>query len=211
MANRFCYQVNGLHLLKPGHSAMRRTRKTHSLPDSFNKRNWNSGLLLMDYLKEWPLDPASKAVDISEGWGSCGLYLGKAHQAKVALIQSISGAEPFLQLHSSINKIAIDYQNSTPENISEDLLKTTDYIVAAGTCDKISKVDALFALFQKAMASGVKQILVSDPGETAFDLLCDLCEHKLPENLGVEIETRTVKLPDSAQPFTGQILIISAG
>lgn len=191
----------GLVILKNSHSEIRRLKNQVCLPSIHGNKFWYSSYFIMDYLLSHPLKPGSHVMEAGCGWGLAGIFCAKLFNARVTGIDADSDVFPYLHLHAKINNVSIHTEKKTFQRITSTHLSDVDALIGADICFWDSMVRPLFNLFKRAMKSGVKQIVLADPGRSPFRELCGLC--------GKEMKTSVlsceVAVPTKA---SGSLLVI---
>lgn len=156
----------------------------------------------MDYFKKNGLPRGSRVMEVGCGWGLAGIYCAKNHGALVTGADVDSDVFPFLQLHSEINNVKIDTLKKSFDGLTRKVLNGTDILIGSDICFWDDMVNDLKRLIRRALRSGTRLILISDPIRSPFEELGKYCV----ERLGGEILDWSVRKPGHIQ---GQILKIS--
>ena len=203
-------QVYGIRVLKPGHPNLRKL-KSLNIPTAQGFKYWSATWLLLHHLKAANMSPGAQVVDVGCGWGFGGIYCAVRHTARVTAVDIDPRVFPYLELHARLNGVTIATVEAAFQEIREDLLVGKQWMIGADICFKEEMIDPLFALIEKAVAAGVGEIAITDPGRPAFERLAARCR----ELLGARFEdlSSTEPLVDwggTPLPLRGRLLAISA-
>lgn len=83
---------------------------------------------------------------------------------------------PYLAMHAEVNKVQLRTLHSRFADVSEDQLLTTDVLLGGDICFWDGMVAELQLLISRALAAGVKKIIIADPGRQTFDRLANYCQ-----------------------------------
>ena len=164
-----------LRVYKPHHRLVRGLKRIHS-PSCFGYRVWKTSWMLIDYLKQTGLPNHLNVLEIGCGWGLPGIFCARNYHATVTCLDTDSEVFPFLQLHARANLSQITTINSGFEVLTPDYLSQIDLLIGAEICFWDDMADRLANLIGSALKSGVRQILIADPGRPPFDTLVDYCQ-----------------------------------
>ncbi len=81
-----------------------------------------------------------------------------------------------LDFHADLNGVNIKTTCAKYQQLSKRMLKGFDTIVGSDICFWDELTPALFTLIERAMSSGVRQIIISDPGRSPFHKLAKQCK-----------------------------------
>ncbi|HPQ55001.1 MAG TPA: methyltransferase domain-containing protein [Spirochaetota bacterium] len=194
----------GLVILKNSHSEIRRIKKQDSIPSIHGNKFWYSSYFVMDYLLSHPLKPGSHVMEVGCGWGLAGIFCAKLFNARVTGIDADPDVFPYLHLHAKINNVSIHTEKKTFQRITSTKLSDVDILIGSDICFWDNMVRPLFNLFKRAMKSGVKQIVLADPGRSPFRELCELCSAEMKTS----VLSREVSIPTKN---SGSLLVIKPG
>ncbi len=192
----------GVRVLLSRHPEIRRLKR-HNTPTSHGNKFWTASWLLMDYFKRKGLREGSRVMELGCGWGLAGIYCAKRHGALVTGVDVDSDVFPFLRLHAKINQVDITFEKRSFKALRGRDLCNMDVLIGADICFWDDMADTLRRLILRALHSGVRLVLISDPVRSPFE---ELCKHFM-DNPGVEVLDWSVKRPRWIQ---GQILKISS-
>lgn len=160
----------GIEVLLSGHGELRRLKRNY-IPSCHGNKFWKSSWLLMDYLKKNGMPRGTRVMEVGCGWGLAGIYCAKNHGARVIGVDMDPGVFPFLDLHAEVNGVKVKTLNRKFGGISADDLNKVDVLIGADICFWDSLVLPLKRLILKALRSGVKLVLIADPGRSPFEEL----------------------------------------
>lgn len=191
----------GIRFYQSRHTQIRQLKRLHS-PLGFGFRVWTSCWLLMDYLKTLRLPPGLQVMEVGCGWGLAGIFCAKNLRATVTCVDDDPEVFPFLRLHAELNQVQIATLPKPYENLTSQDLAGIELVIGADICFWDEMLEQLITMIDQALASGVRLILIADPGRSSFAKLCELCEARY----GASTVTLSVRKP---LPFAGRILRIA--
>jgi predicted nicotinamide N-methyase len=192
----------GVKTLRANHRMIRDLKRLHS-PSYHGFRQWPSSWLLMDFIKFKGLAEGSRVLDAGCGWGLTGIYCAKNHGSVVTGFDIDSEVFPYLHMHADINGVNITTLNQGFDEFTNDQLKNFDLLIGTDICFWDSMVGSLKALILRALISGVRKVLIADPGRSPFE---ELGRYFMEKGNG-EVRDWTACHP---YPIQGRILSISA-
>lgn len=165
----------GLKVLRSTHPKVRKIKRLQQGHSAHGNKVWRSSFALIDYFETYPLEPNSRVLEIGCGWGLSGLYVAKMQNANVTGIDIDAGVQAYFDLQNSLNDCALKFEHRSYESlITKDLMKF-HYIIGSDICFWEEMIDSLLELIKKAKGSGVKKMLIADPGRPPFWELTDRC------------------------------------
>ena len=123
----------------------------------------------MDCLQRQGIQEDASVMELGCGWGLAGVYCAKNHRARVTGVDVDPAVFPYLQLHADINKVKISTMNQGFADLGGEPLKDVDVLIGADICFWDSLVNPLIDLVLRAMAVGVRLVLIADPGRSTFE------------------------------------------
>lgn len=171
------YKAYGIYLMETRHRLIRRLRKAYQ-PSVHGHKTWNSSFLLMDYLIHEPLPRKSRVLEIGCGWGPGSIFCARRFKAQVTALDIDREVFPFLDVLAALNGVEINHLTSRFERLRKDQLAQFDVIIASDICFWESLVKPLNSLVSRALAAGVKRVIVTDPGRPTFYEFCDLARKR---------------------------------
>lgn len=187
----------GLKVLRSTHPAVRKIKRLQQGHTAHGNKVWRSSFALIDYLETNPIEPNSKVLEIGCGWGLSGLYAAKKQNADVTGIDIDSSVQTYFELQNSLNDCVLKFEQRSFESFSHKELETFQYIIGSDICFWDEMTDSLLKLLQRAKKSGVKKILIADPGRPPFWELADRCAEKFNS----EIITRRMYIPWKSEKY----------
>lgn len=191
----------GLKILKSSHPEVKRIKRKQSGHSAHGNKVWRSCFALIDYLETYPIEPKSNVLEVGCGWGVAGMYLTKKQQATVTGIDIDPGVRDYFNLQNAINHCSQEFQERGFESLSSDDLSHYQYLIGSDICFWDELTNPLFQLICDAKNTGIKNILIADPGRPPFWHLADLCT----EQLNSEVITRRILEPWKSEKY---ILVI---
>lgn len=178
----------GLQVPYARHPAVRQLKRQGHLPSIHGTKLWGAGHILIDFLSKDLADPPRSIIDVGCGWGLAGIWCAKTYGAEVAAVDADPNVMPFLQLVADLNDITVTSVVARFEDLQEDLLASTDWLIAADICFWDELIEPVTNMIARAIKSGTRRIIIADPQRAPF--LC-VAETILQEYGGELIEWRT--------------------
>ncbi len=145
--------------------------------------------------------PGLQGMEVGCGWGLAGIFCAKNLRATVTCVDADQEVFPFLQLHAELNQVQVATLPERCENLTSKHLDGIDLLIGADICFWDEMSAQVIPMIDKALASGVRLILIADPGRSSFERLADYCE----ASYGARTFNLTVRRP---YPMCGRILKI---
>lgn len=178
----------GIRVLLPNHPEIRRVKKRYR-PSEHGHKLWDSSWLLIDYIRETNAVSNHRVLEIGCGWGLSAVYCARNHSAIVTGADIDPDVSPYFSLLADANNVDVNFSNLGFDKIGSKLLKSVDIIIGTDICFCDSLIDPLRRLFQRAKRSGVRLILIADPGRWPFEDLAEIYQSsRKAELLDWEIE-----------------------
>ena len=197
MSNQHIIHHFGLKILRSTHPEVRKIKRKQKGHSAHGNKVWRSSFALIDYLETYPIEAHSKVLEIGCGWGLSGLYAAKNQQADVTGIDIDASVQPYFALQNAINDSVVKFQQRSFESLTTEELNQYQYIIGSDICFWDEMTDPLFDLIERAIKSGVKKILIADPGRPPFWELGDRCAQRLNS----EIITRRIYQPFKSEKY----------
>lgn len=197
MSNQHIIHHFGLKILRSTHPEVRKIKRKQQGHSAHGNKVWRSSFALIDYLETYPIEAHSKVLEIGCGWGLSGLYAAKNQQADVTGIDIDASVQPYFALQNAINDSVVKFQQRSFESLTTKELNQYQYIIGSDICFWDEMTDPLFDLIERAIKSGVKKILIADPGRPPFWGLGDRCAQRLNS----EIITRRIYQPFKSEKY----------
>lgn len=197
MSNQHIIHHFGLKILRSTHPEVRKIKRKQQGHSAHGNKVWRSSFALIDYLETYPIEAHSKVLEIGCGWGLSGLYAAKNQQADVTGIDIDASVQPYFALQNAINDSVVKFQQRSFESLTTEELNQYQYIIGSDICFWDEMTDPLFDLIERAIKSGVKKILIADPGRPPFWELGDRCA----QILNSEIITRRIYQPFKSEKY----------
>jgi predicted nicotinamide N-methyase len=197
LSNQHIIHHFGLKILRSTHPEVRKIKRKQQGHSAHGNKVWRSSFALIDYLETYPIEAHSKVLEIGCGWGLSGLYAAKNQQADVTGIDIDASVQPYFALQNAINDSVVKFQQRRFESLTTEELNQYQYIIGSDICFWDEMTDPLFDLIERAIKSGVKKILIADPGRPPFWELGDRCVQRLNS----EIITRRIYQPFKSEKY----------
>ena len=114
---------------------------------------------------------------------------------------------PYLKLHAEANDVSLETLELGFDEIPDSLLNETELLIGADICFRLSMVDPIYRLLERAVAAGVRQVVLADPGRPAFHTLVTRCIERLDASAhDTEVPEPLVNWPGSGLKVRGRLL-----
>lgn len=178
MADKHAVKYLGTLALQSSHPEIKKLKRQGHVPSIHGNKVWRSSFVLMNYFKDYPLPQRARVLDIGCGWGLTGIDLAKRFDARVIGIDADKDVKPFLDVQAAANGVKMRFEKKKFHQIRKQDMKGVHTIVGGDICFWDELVQPLYRMVGRAMKSGVKQVLIADPGRSPFWELSELCEKK---------------------------------
>ena len=192
----------GLQLLRSTHPQLRRLRKHLPKTTHHGNKLWKSSAILLDYLSEFPLPPATRVLEVGAGWGLGGIYCAKYFAAAVTALDIDPAVFPVLELQAAHNGVLIKPHIGGFQTLTEQDLAKFDVLIASDICFWDEASEPVYNLLCLAQEAGLR-VIVSDPGRPPFIEVVE----QLPEQFDYAFENWAVPHPYN---YSGLVLDIPA-
>ncbi len=170
-------------MLTNKHPLIRNLRKTLSEPDIHGDQIWSSSFLIMDYLLQHRLRPNTQVMEVGCGWGLLSVFCAREFDAKVTALDADEKVFPYLHIHAVLNEVCVETRRQRYEKITSAELASQRILLGADICFWDELVKPLFLLIKRAVNSGVKKIIIADPGREPFLELAEKCKNHFDADL----------------------------
>jgi len=167
---------HGILILKNRHRLIRELQKHSPQPTLHGHQIWQSGFMIMEYLLQHPLPQRQQVLELGCGWGLLGIFCAKQFTAEVTSLDADELVFPYLDTHAQVNNVELRTLHRRFTDVSDDELLTTDILLGGDICYWDTMVNELQVLITRALAAGVKKIIIADPGRETFSRLAAYCK-----------------------------------
>lgn len=167
----------GLSLLTSAHKHIRRLRRAQGVAQLHGNKLWKSSYVLMDYLREFPIETGSRVLELGCGWGLGGIFCAKHFNADVVSLDADESVFPFVELHAQRNQVTTNTYCGRFEDLTEKELAGFDVIIGADICFWDEMVAPLEQALDRALAADVGRIVLTDPGRPTFRALAEAIDN----------------------------------
>ena len=202
MLNPRVQTLCGLEFYSKQHKAVRTALVNSSSPKSHGNKIWPSSFFIIDYLRKNPPLKGTAIMDIGCGWGLNSIFCAKEFDAKVTAIDTDKSVFPVLKLHSKLNAVSITRKTCDFGKVRARTLAKQELIIGSDICFWDELVEPLFSLIEKAVSSGVSEIIIADPGREPFMALAQRCLN----HFNATLESVSIQQPEEK---SGYLLKIS--
>jgi predicted nicotinamide N-methyase len=181
------FRSRGLRVLLSNHPEIRRLKRHHS-PSLHGNALWASTWLVIDFIQKMSLPAQASLMEVGCGWGLSGIFCAKKYDARVVAVDCDAEVFPYLRLQARINKVSVCTAQRRFEGIRCKDLMGVEYLIGADICFWDSLVNPLRNLIRRAFRSGVKMVVLADPGRPPFETLANYFS---PEGRGTLMDWHT--------------------
>ena len=167
----------GIYLLTRKHRLIKTLRKRYQ-PSIHGHRTWGSGYLLMDYLSHNGMRRGAKGIEIGSGWGQVSVFCAREFKAKMTAVDMDAAVFPFMDVLAELNAVSVKPLRADFGKLKAAQLEGHRYLIGSDVCFWDSLVQPLARLVNRAIKSGVKRVVITDPGRPTFYEFCDLMAKK---------------------------------
>ena len=172
------HTLNDLTVLKSQDKRIKSLKKQEEQPNLHGNKVWKSAHLLVDFFNIDPPTAHASVIELGCGWGIVGQYCAKIFQSKWIAVDADPNVFPYLHLHCEINAVKPELELvKTFDQLDQADLEGVELLFGSDICfwDELQK--SLFKLVKRANRSGVKRVVIADPGRSPFFELAKAC-HK---------------------------------
>lgn len=174
MPEAHIYQAYGIYLLAAQHRLIRRLKRV-SEPTIHGHRAWKSSFLLMDYLLHSPPRRGTRAMELGCGWGAAAVFCARHFNARMTGVDLDRHVFPFLEVIAALNEVEVTPLERDFGSLSAERLGAEYMLIGADICFWDSLIQPLVGVVERAMAGGVRRVVIADPGRPTFYELADFC------------------------------------
>jgi len=132
--------------------------------------------MLMEYLTEHPVAENLSVIEIGCGWGLLGIFVAKTFNCRVLLTDKDARVFPYTHANIALNKVEVETAVRGFQDFRREHFAGKDMLVGSDICFWPEMVGTLKKLIDMAMASGVKTVIIADPGRYTFLQVARHCE-----------------------------------
>lgn len=166
----------GILILNHKHRLIRDILKYQPQPNLHGHQVWQSSFMIMEYLEQYPIKAHQQVLDLGCGWGLLSIFCAKHFIADVTSLDADERVFPYLDTHAQVNHVSLRTLHSRFGDVAEDELLTSDIMLGGDICYWDSMVKELQSLIGRALESGVRKIIIADPGRETFVRLYRHCK-----------------------------------
>lgn len=176
--------VYGIKVLKNKNPIVKSLRRQTGEPTLYGDQIWQSSYMLMDFLQSHGgLGSQEHVMDIGCGWGLLGIFCAKQYQAYVTSVDADSNVFPYVESHQELNAVYVKTLQAKFGDINQQQLIGQDVVMGADICFWPELTTQLRQLIHMSMDSGVRKVLIADPGRHTFHQLADYCSYNFSTKL----------------------------
>jgi len=161
-------QLAGLKIPYARHPRVRAIKRQGHYPSMHGTKLWSASGVLIDYIASTTAIAPQSVIDAGCGWGLAGIWCAKTFESAVASVDADASVMPYLELVADLNEVEITPVVARFEQLDTALLGATDWLIAADVCFWDELVDPVTSMIEKAIESGTKRIMISDPRREPF-------------------------------------------
>jgi predicted nicotinamide N-methyase len=165
----------GIVLPRRSHPEWQTLQNAMQKPTLHGHRLWGASRLLMDYLTQHPLEKNLRILDIGCGWGITSVFCAKQFQATVIANDADPAVFTYVDFLAQLNHCQTESLIQPFDQINTATLNTIDILIGADICFWDHLAEPVFNLIQRAVATGVKKIIIADPNRPPFIAIAEAC------------------------------------
>ena len=165
--------IAGLRVPYARNPRVRAIKRQGHHPSIHGTKLWSSSGVLIDYIASTTAIAPQSVIDAGCGWGLAGIWCAKTFGSPVASIDADASVMPYLELVAELNEVEVTPVVARFENLDAGLLSATDWLIAADVCFWEELVDPVTNMIERAIQSGTKRIMISDPRRQPFFTVAD--------------------------------------
>lgn len=181
-------RFRGVTLPTGSHAVIRKVKRAGHEPSIHGTKLWKSSCLAIDFLHKHPPEAAATVLDAGCGWGITGVWCAKQLGAAVVSMDADAAVFPFLAAVAQINGVTTTPLVQRFEKLKAAQLSGIDLLVAADVCFWDELVKPVGKMIDRAIDTGVKQIVIADPERPTFHTMA---ERAISRHGGELIEWKT--------------------
>lgn len=166
-------KIAGLHVPYARHPRVRAIKHRGHHPSIHGTKLWSSSGVLIDYIASTTATAPQSVIDAGCGWGLAGIWCAKTFGSAVASVDADASVMPYLELVAELNEVEVTPVVARFEQLDGGLLGATDWLIAADVCFWEELVDPVTSMIERAIESGTKRIMISDPRREPFFNVAD--------------------------------------
>ena len=121
-----------------------------------------------------PVNDCRQAIELGCGWGGLSIFCAKHFEVSVTAVDLDPAVFPYLGVLADINDVKITQSVKNFTKLTGKFLGEAELIVGSDICFWNSLVKPLALTVNRALSSGTKRIVISDPGRPTFYEFCEL-------------------------------------
>lgn len=174
MPEAHIYQAYGIYLLGAQHRLIRRLKRV-SEPTIHGNKAWKSSFLLMDYLLHAPPRRGARAMELGCGWGAAAVFCARHFKLRMTGVDLDRHVFPFLEVVAALNEVEVTPLKGDFGSLRTERLGAEYMLIGSDICFWDSLIQPLVGVVERAMAGGVRRVVIADPGRPTFYELADFC------------------------------------
>lgn len=161
------FRAYGALFFRSRHPAVRRLQRRHQ-PSVHGHRAWGAGFLLMDYLAAEPLARRARVMEIGAGWAPAGIFCALRFGARVTAVDRDPEVFPYAGIGAELNGVRIATLERSFAALARRDLAGFDAVIGSDICFWDNLARPLEELVRRAVAAGVRRVVITDPGRSPF-------------------------------------------
>ncbi len=167
----------GVYMLTNSHRFVRQLRRFYQ-PSVHGHKAWGSSYLIMDYLQHRPMRRNARVLELGCGWAPAGIYCAKHFDARVRGVDRDPDVFPYTELLATLNDVKVETEERSFEDLKAKDFAKTEVVIGSDICFWDALVKPLSRLIRTGLDSGVKRVIIADPGRPPFrELARKLSKH----------------------------------
>ena len=176
-------KVAGINYYTSSHPLIKNSYRVHGKPVEFGSKVWATSLILLDYLNTQKNLQNQRVLEIGCGWGLVSIFLAKTYNCKVTASDIDKKVLPLVNIQAQANNVEVKTSQLAFCELCTQDLSQFDLLIGSEVCYSSETAQDLVTLVEKSLLSGVKMILLADPGRPDFKEAASLLLQKYKGNL----------------------------
>ncbi|WP_144391492.1 class I SAM-dependent methyltransferase [Pleionea sediminis] len=169
------FNVFNILLLENKHRLVKQLKECYE-PNVHGHKTWASSFLLMDYFQTHRvIKSTSQVLELGCGWGAASIYCAKNGAKEVTGLDIDENVFPYLKTQAALNGVDVKCKTKSYDKLTAKQLDHYNLIMGGDICFWDELAQMLEKMIRRALKSGVKRIVLADPGRSPFLELAERC------------------------------------
>ena len=171
--------VLGIRYHTASHPKIKEQYKKSQRPQEFGNKVWATTFVVLNKIKDQEKTFKNmRVLEIGCGWGLISIFLAKKYSCKVTASDFDKSVLPLVKIQAKENHVNLETKVAGFHDFSKEDFKKFDIIIGSEVCYSEEVAKDLIQLIGRAISSGVKKIILADPGRPDFkEMIEELAPH----------------------------------